>query len=55
MVWLESPESQLSKTFFQIENWLNIKEVMTVYTVLCKSHKCQRLHVEKQHNIHNTQ
>ena len=29
MVWLESPKSQLSKTFFQIENPLNIKEVMS--------------------------
>ena len=25
MVWLKSPQSQLSKTFLQIENWLNIK------------------------------
>ena len=28
-VWLESTESQHSKTFFQIENPLNIKEVMS--------------------------
>ena len=28
MVWLESPDSQHSKTFFRIENPLNIKEVM---------------------------
>ena len=29
MVWLESPESQLSKTFFQIENQLDINKVMS--------------------------
>ena len=29
MVWLERSKSQLSKTFFQIENPLNIKEVMS--------------------------
>ena len=29
MVWLKSPKSHLSKTFFQIENLLNIKEVMS--------------------------
>ena len=29
MVWLKSPKSQLSKTFFRIENPLNIKEVMS--------------------------
>ena len=29
MVWLKSPKSQLSKTFFLIENPLNIKEVMS--------------------------
>ena len=29
MVWLESPKSQLSKTFLWIENRLNIKEVMS--------------------------
>ena len=29
MVWLKSPKSQLSKTFFRIENLLNIKEVMS--------------------------
>ena len=27
------------QNIFWIENWLNIKEVMTVYTVLSKSHK----------------
>ena len=27
------------QNFFGIENRLNIKEVMKVYTVLCKSHK----------------
>ena len=29
MLWLKSPGSQLSKTFFRIENLLNIKEVMS--------------------------
>ena len=29
LVWLESTELQHSKTFFQIENPLNIKEVMS--------------------------
>ena len=29
MVWLENPKSQLSKTFFWIENPLSIKEVMS--------------------------
>ena len=29
MVWLERSKSQLSKTFFQIENRLNIKKVMS--------------------------
>ena len=29
MAWLKSPKSQLSKTFFRIENPLNIKEVMS--------------------------
>ena len=29
MVWLKSPKSQLSKTFFRIENPLTIKEVMS--------------------------
>ena len=29
MVWLKSPQSQHFKTFFQIENWLNIKKVMS--------------------------
>ena len=39
-------------------NQLNIKDVMTVYTVLCKSHKHQCLcvySVNNQHSIHNTQ
>ena len=36
MVWLHSTESQLSKTFFQIENQLNIKEIMsTNLYVIC--------------------
>ena len=29
MVWLKSPKSHLSKTFFRIENPLNIKKVMS--------------------------
>ena len=29
MVWLKSPKAQLSKTFFRIENPLNIKQVMS--------------------------
>ena len=29
MAWLERSKSQLSKTFFQIENQLNIKKVMS--------------------------
>ena len=43
---------------FQIENWLNIKEIMTMYTVFCKFHKNKCLDVnfvDKQHSIHNTQ
>ena len=35
MVWLESPKSQLSKTFFQIEYPLNIKEVMSKNVWVC--------------------
>ena len=35
MVWLKSPKSQLSKTFFQIENPLNIKEVMNQNVCVC--------------------
>ena len=34
MVWLESPMSQLFKTFFRIENPLNIKQVMSKKTSL---------------------
>ena len=34
-VWLESPKSQLSKTFFGIENPLNIKEVMSKNMFVC--------------------
>ena len=35
MVWLKSPQSQLSKTFFELKNPLNIKEVMSrnVYVI----------------------
>ena len=32
---LESPKSQFSKTFFQIENLLNIKEVMGKNMFVC--------------------
>ena len=39
MIWLKSPKSQLSKTFFRIENPLNIKEVMStnVYVICIDS------------------
>ena len=35
MVWLKSPQSQLSKNFFRIENWLNIKKVMGRNVWIC--------------------
>ena len=35
MVWLKSPESQLSKTFLRIENPLNIKKVMGKNVWMC--------------------
>ena len=35
MVWLESPKSQLFKTFFPIENLLSIKEVMSQNVCVC--------------------
>ena len=35
MVWLTSPESQLSKTFFGIESQLNIKKVMGRNVWMC--------------------
>ena len=35
MVWLKNPESQLSKTFLQIENPLNIKKVMGRNVWMC--------------------
>ena len=35
MVWLESPKSQLFKTFLGIENLLNIKEVMSKNVCVC--------------------
>ena len=35
MVWLKSPQSQLSKTFFGIENWLNIEKVMGRNAWMC--------------------
>ena len=35
MVWLKSPQSQLSKTFLQIENRLNIKKVMGRNVWMC--------------------
>ena len=35
MVWLKSPESQLSKNFLRIENPLNIKKVMGRNVWMC--------------------
>ena len=35
MVWLKSPQSQLSKTFFQIGNQLNIKKIMGRNVWMC--------------------
>ena len=35
MIWLKSPQSQLFKTFFQIENRLNIKKVMGRNVWMC--------------------
>ena len=35
MIWLKSPQSQLSKTFLQIENPLNIKKVMGRNVWMC--------------------
>ena len=35
IVWLESPKSQLSKTFLRIENLLNIKEFMSKNVCVC--------------------
>ena len=35
MVWLKSPQSQLSKTFLRIENRLNIKKVMGKNVWIC--------------------
>ena len=35
MVWLKSPQSQLSKIFLQIENQLNIKKVMGRNVWMC--------------------
>ena len=35
MVWLKSPESQLSKTFLRIENALNIKKVIGINVWMC--------------------
>ena len=35
MVWLKSPQSQLSKTFLRIENQLNIKKVMGKNMWIC--------------------
>ena len=33
--WLESSKSQLSKNFLRIENWLNIKKVMSINVSVC--------------------
>ena len=38
MVWLKNSKSQLSKTFFGIENPLNIKEVMSKNVCVCSFH-----------------
>ena len=35
MVWLKSPQSQLSQIFFRIENQLNIKKVMGRNVWMC--------------------
>ena len=35
MAWLKSPQSQLSKTFLRIENWLKIKKVMGRNVWMC--------------------
>ena len=35
MVWLKSPESQLSKTFYGLKNSLNIKKVMGRNVWMC--------------------
>ena len=35
MVWLKSPESQLSKTFCRLKNPLNIKQVMGRNVWMC--------------------
>ena len=45
MVWLKSPNSQLSKTFFRIENPLNIKEVMSK-----NMNTCQRCIIQSKVN-----
>ena len=44
MVWLESPDSQFSKTFFQIENQLNINPLLFMsmweHVVIYSSEAC---------------
>ena len=35
MVWLKSPQSQLSKTFYGLKIWLNIKKVMGRNVWMC--------------------
>ena len=69
MVWLKSPQSQLSKTFLWIENQLNIKksygqkcvDVFCIDSVDIDSIECIACFdlcidsVDKKHSIHNTQ
>ena len=71
MVWLQSPQSQLSKTFLQIENRLNIKKVMGKNVWMCFDSSIDSLNkhsiqcivcfdlridsVDKQDTIHNIQ
>ena len=62
MTWIDSVDIHyVSLSFLKLfSDWklVNVMTVMTVYTVLCKSHKHQCLHVDsvdKQHSIHNTQ
>ena len=44
VVWLKSPQSQLSKTFLRIENPLNIKKVMGWNVWMCFDSSIDSLH-----------
>ena len=71
MIWLKSPQSQLFKTFVQIENRLNIKKVMGRNVWMCFDRSIDSLNkhsiqciacfdlridsVNKQDTIHNIQ